>query len=266
MLNKEVQEKFNKLKNNGNYEGILQLIKNHGKNAPPTARAANRLLHKNLIQKHAEISRRMKRAASRLIHKQFTSTINEMSPRLLAARGVEIRAGRKNASGTIHEIELVKDGKFIAGLEVSIEIAWVKYTPYVTINLESGYTVSNYSKTGPLRPVNGPGYGTMLRALVVDAAKKLGYAHAYQGSAIVSNENNVKFTRGEITRPVSAWIMNKLGFNINRVFREPGETKIHSENRSLALKNRNTPKLNAVVREIFNKNALRTRQAYSPSS
>ena len=81
MLNKEVQEKFNKLKSNGNYEGILQLIQNHGKNAPPTARAANRLLHKDLIQNHAEISRRMKRAASRIIHKQFTSTINEMSPR-----------------------------------------------------------------------------------------------------------------------------------------------------------------------------------------
>ena len=237
MLNKEVREKFNKLKNNGNYKSILQLIKNHGEDTQP-----------------------MKRVVVRIINNQFTNEINGMALRLYGARGVMIRAKQDGVG--VYDISIVKDGETIAGIIVSLEVGWLKRTPgaiVITLNLESGSTLPNYSKTGPMRPASGPGYGTILRALIVHAAKKLGYNKVLQTSAYVTNENNLKFIKGEITRPVSAWIMNKLGFNINKVIKEPGTNKIKYEERVLILKNRNTPKLNAVVREIFNKNASRGR-------
>ena len=79
--------------------------------------------------------------------------------------------------------------------------------------------------------------GTILRAIVVWSAKKSGFAKASQTSTNLNKTRPGK-------RPLSALIMNKLGFSINKV-----HTNL-SENRSLNL-TRNTPKLNNILREYI---------------
>jgi hypothetical protein len=191
----------------------------------------------------------------RIMNDKFTSAVNDMSPILFEKRGIEIRATTKpqnnnRKSFSTHFIALVKNDKNIAGMDAGIKVSVQEGKMNSWVELNSGWTHRNYSKTGPLRPTNGPGYGTIIRALIVNAAKKIGCMGAMQNSAIVSNENKNKFANGRISRPVSAHIMNKLGFNTKSVEKEPGTNRIKSEHRFLRL-NTNTPKLNAVVRNIL---------------
>jgi hypothetical protein len=191
-------------------------------------------------------------AIQNIINDNFTTAINEMSPSLSKKRGIEIHAEPKPQNGaySTHFIALVKNGKNIAGMDAAIRVNMEEGKVIKWIELNSGWTLPNYSKNGPLRPTNGYGYGTILRAILVYVAKKFGCTAAIQDAAIVSKENKNKFARGNIKRPVSAWIMNKLGFNVESVNKEPGTNRIKSEHRILRL-NRNTPKLNAVVRNIL---------------
>lgn len=185
-----------------------------------------------------------------IINNRFINEINSISPMLLAKRRVEIRSALKNNNLSSHVIELVKDGKVIAAMETGIQISIRGGQMSALIKLKSGWTLPNYSKNGPMRPANGHGYGTILRAIIVHAAKKLKFLGATQNSVLVSKENHNKFNKGIIKRPASAWIMNKLGFNIENVNIIPGTNKVKAEHRVLRLKNA-TPKLNAVIRNIF---------------
>ena len=192
-------------------------------------------------------------AIESLLNAKFTDTINAMSPSLLQKKGIEIRVEprTKNYSTTTHFVALVKNGKDIAGIDIGLRVSDRGGAVNKWVDLNFGWTLSNYSKNGPMRPNSGPGYGTIIRALVLHAARKIGCMAAIQDSAIVSNENKNKFARGNLKRPVSAWIMNKLGFSVNSVNKEPGTNKIKSEHRTLRL-NKNTPQLNAVIRNILN--------------
>lgn len=186
-----------------------------------------------------------------IINNKFTKAVNDISPVLMAKRGLEIQATLKqNSRYSTHFVALVKDGKQIAGMSCAVRVHVDRGRVSNELELASGWTLPNYSKNGPLRPNSGPGYGTILRAILVHVAKKLKFQGAIQDSAIVSNENKNKFARGIIKRPASAWIMNKLGFNIQSQNKVPGTNKIQAEHRVLRL-NRGTPKLNAIISEVL---------------
>jgi hypothetical protein len=142
---------------------------------------------------------------------------------------------------------LIKDGLFInlttdrdepGYMTVSIfnfnqtPIAFVKVYMDVEDNrlvLDRGETYSAYRRSG---------IGTKLRAIIVWSAKHSGFVRAEQTSTNLYKNNPGK-------RPFSAYIMNKLGFTVNR-YLDNGK---FSENRSLNL-NRNTPQLNAIIASI----------------
>lgn len=195
-------------------------------------------------------------AIATIINNKFTRAVNDISPILMARRGLEIHATAKpNNKYSTHFISLIKDGKEIAGMSCGVRVHVNRGSVSTELELASGWTLPNYSKNGPLRPNSGPGYGTILRAIIVHVGKKLKFQAATQDSAIVSNENKNKFARGIIKRPASAWIMNKLGFNIESQNKVPGTNKIQSEHRVLRL-NRRTPKLNAIVRNVLGVNQV----------
>ena len=91
--------------------------------------------------------------------------------------------------------------------------------------LSEGRTHPDYQKRG---------LGTKLRALVILAAYLGGYKKAVQTST-----NLNKMTPGE--RPISAKIMNKLGFKINRIYNNK------SENRTLNLNNTSMRNIRAIL-------------------
>jgi hypothetical protein len=80
------------------------------------------------------------------------------------------------------------------------------------------------------------GIGTWIRAIATWAAKRVGFKKVVQESVFLPNTPKTP-------RPTSAYIMNKLGFSINKI------SSNKSENRSLNL-NRNIKNVNAVIRNI----------------
>lgn len=94
------------------------------------------------------------------------------------------------------------------------------------IFLSEGRTYAGYDKRG---------IGTKLRALVLYAAYLNGFKKAVQ---ISTNLN--KMTPGQ--RPISARIMNKLGFKVNKIHNNK------SENRSLNLNKSSMNKILAILK------------------
>jgi hypothetical protein len=227
----KLSEEFKALKASENINGLIRL-------AAKVDRAGGR-------------SSAVRGAIKLIINNKFTQAVNDISPILMAKQGIEIRVTPKLNNGySTHFVALVKDGKEIAGMSCVVHVHMDGGRMSKELELASGWTLPNYSKNGPLRPSSGPGYGTILRAILVHVAKKLNFFAAIQDAAVVSAENKNKFARGIIKRPASAWIMNKLGFNIQSQNKVPGTNKIQSEHRVLRL-NRNTPQLNAIVRNIL---------------
>lgn len=234
----KLHAEFQILKNRKDLNGLLKLRKkiNKGRDLSRARQVTNRVIEE-------------------LRNERFALAINAVSPLLEQTRGVAIvaisKARNNNSRTSPIVVSLVKNGTKIAEMEADAYTAENNNgVAHRILELESGWTLANYSKTGPMRPVNGPGYGTILRALIVAVAKKEGFSLARQESAIVSQENKQKFANGKINRPVSAWIMNKLGFGINSVSKLEGTNRITGESRSLNLR-KATPKLDAVVREIL---------------
>lgn len=91
--------------------------------------------------------------------------------------------------------------------------------------LSEGRTHADYQKRG---------LGTKLRALVILAAYLGGFKKAVQTST-----NLNKMTPGN--RPISAKIMNKLGFKVNKIHNNK------SENRSLNLNNTSMNKIRSIL-------------------
>ena len=91
--------------------------------------------------------------------------------------------------------------------------------------LAEGRTYENYQ---------GRGIGTKLRAMVIYAAYLAGFKKVVQTST-----NLNRMTPGN--RPISAKIMNKLGFKVNKIHNNK------SENRSLNLNNRSMNKIRAIL-------------------
>ena len=128
-----------------------------------------------------------------------------------------------------------------------------------SIEISSGHTENKYSKSGNSRPANNsPGYGTIIRAFICAAAKKLGAIGVTQTSAYMSNKNKAAALAGTLKQPVSAYIMNKLGFNKNTNRNNSNTLAPHS--RQLLFKNVKgdwsnipTPSLNAVMNGILHK-------------
>ena len=107
-----------------------------------------------------------------------------------------------------------RNSAIIAGMICRVTVTVMP--PMFIVELLSGETTNNYSKTGKLRPANnGPGYGTIIRAFVCAAAKKLGAIGVKQTSAYVREANKQAAREGRLAQPVSAYIMNKLGFTKN---------------------------------------------------
>jgi len=80
------------------------------------------------------------------------------------------------------------------------------------------------------------GIGTWIRAIATWASKRAGFKKVVQESVFLPNTPKTP-------RPTSAYIMNKLGFSINK------RSNNKSENRSLNL-NRNIKNVNSVIRNI----------------
>lgn len=227
----QLAAEFRTLKNSGNVPGLLRLVTKiekmpRGRTTPVVTAITN------------------------IMNNRFAQAINEVSPILTEKRGVAIVAAVTSGEYPTHSIKLVKDGKDIAGMKVHVDVRIQNGRVSRELELSSGWTLPNYAKNGPMRPSNGPGYGTILRALIVSVAKKEGFIAVTQTSAIVSPENKNRFARGLINRPASAWIMNKLGFNIKNVNRDPVNGRVKAENRVLKL-NKSTPKLNAITRNVL---------------
>lgn len=97
----------------------------------------------------------------------------------------------------------------------------------MSILLDTGRTYTHFTSQG---------LGSKLRAIIIWSAKKAGFLKAEQTSTNLNKKNPGK-------RPVSVYIMNKLGFKINRTFPN------FSENRSLNLSG-NTRQLNTFINTI----------------
>jgi hypothetical protein len=129
---------------------------------------------------------------------------------------------------------------------------------FFTTKISLGRTENRYSKSGNLRPTNnGPGYGTIIRAFFCAASKKLGAVAVTQSSSFLTNQNKAAALAGTLKQPVSAYIMNKLGFNknTNRNVNNP----LNNHTRVLFFKNFKTgtfanlptPALNSVMSNIM---------------
>jgi hypothetical protein len=193
----------------------------------------------------------------------FKAAIQKIDEPLFKARGLHIRAW-----GTGREQELLKITLRIG--DATENVAWLRVVIFNNeLELLEGRTREMYRRRG---------YGTIIRALVCKAAKDLGFKQIRQISAALTkknvensvksmearrklktagpNNNNENLKKAAAWRPVSAYIMNKLGFQINNNVNS-NNVKVYTENRTLNLKNKNlrnlpTPKLNAVVRGILN--------------
>jgi hypothetical protein len=167
-------------------------------------------------------------------------------PEPVNARGdFTVRFIDHNTSTTIAEL--------MCGLSIKSDGA----RTYFSVKISLGRTENRYSSKGNLRPTNnGPGYGTIIRAFVCAAAKKLGAIGVDQSSAFLSVNNKSAALAGTLKQPVSAYIMNKLGFNKN--LERNGVNPLAPHSRVLLFKNvkgnwtnRPTPELNAVMNTIL---------------
>jgi hypothetical protein len=194
----------------------------------------------------------------------FKAAIQKIDEPLFKSRGLHIKAW-----GTGRENEQLKITLRIG--DATENVAWLKVIIFNNNELEflEGRTREMYRRRG---------YGTIIRTLACKAAKDLGFKQITQISAAVTKknvENSLKsmearrklknagpnnnienLKKAAAWRPVSAYIMNKLGFQINNNVNS-NNVKVYTENRTLNLKNKNlrnlpTPKLNAVVRGILN--------------
>jgi len=192
------------------------------------------------------------------MERAFKAAIKELDELLFKSKGIHIKAwGTGHAGDSLRVTLRFGDvAKNIAWMDVIIFNAGV-------LSLEEGWTVAAQ---------RGKGYGTILRALVCKAAKKIGLVRVEQLSGalteknranaakameahrklknVAPNNNIENLKKAASWRPVSAYIMNKLGFEINK--REnPNQGKVYTESRTLHLKNAPTPKLNALVNAIL---------------
>ena len=209
--------------------------------------------------------------------KGFIDTVKNLDDRLFRSRGLHINAVQSNTNEDKITITLTAgDGTRIAWIKTDLRGMSSKYPP--VIELSYGWTEESFRRNVS-KPRNGPGYGTILRALVCKAAKDAGFAGVQQTSSPITNRDkanaaaalnarkklaagnaNANTKKKAAWRPVSSYIMNKLGFeqnenrfNHNQVY-ENRRLFFKYPNANNVLKNRPTPALNAIVSEILNKN------------
>jgi len=210
--------------------------KNHGEIVP------NRMLRALLIPKFCELIESYGKAP------------------ILQRRNVEVRCipepANSNGDFTIKFIDR-NTSDTIAELACGLSI-YHDERVFFTTRISLGRTENRYSKTGNLRPANnGPGYGTIIRAFMCAASKKLGAAAVNQTSDFMSNKNKAAATAGTLKQPVSAYIMNKLGFNknLNRNKNDPlaphARVLYFKNLKSGNFSNIPTPALNAVMNDIM---------------
>lgn len=196
--------------------------------------------------------------------KELIRIINEFDAPLFRARGLHIRAARGRTFEDINIALINEDGVEVATMQVYTR-AQRRLAPLKTIELSLGFTDPAHQRQG---------LGTILRALICEAAREAGYDGVTQFStAIAANNvgnsnralwarrrllfgprpsNNSQMRKNANWRPGSAYIMNKLGFNIR--YKDPDRTY---EDRILYFVNVNTgnmrptPKLNSVVKWVF---------------
>ena len=210
--------------------------------------------------------------------RSLVQAIQNLDAPLFRVRGLHISATAKNG-GVSAEL---KDA-------TGERIAWMSMDTYEgngykSLSFEEGYTRSNL-RTDPNKSKNKDlGYGTILRAVLAKAAKDAGFIGIEQRSKPITPENRAKgwnalnaraklkksppnnskqrnnLLKTATWRPVSAYIMNKLGFEGGRTKNNMlNELYVVGENRKLFFKkptnsgfvNQPTPKLNAVVNAVF---------------
>ena len=193
----------------------------------------------------------------------FKAAIKELDEPLFKSKGIHITAG-----GTGREGDRVKIA--LRDKDNTTDIARLNIMIYMDVlELDKGWTPAQYQRQG---------YGTIIRALVCKVAKDLGYKKIQQISAAITknnleksmkamearrklknagpNNNIENLKKAASWRPDSAYIMNKLGFQINnRANVNNQKMVVYTESRTLHL-NTPTPKLNAVVRGILNSSPL----------
>jgi hypothetical protein len=189
----------------------------------------------------------------------FKAAIQKIDESLFKSKGIHIKARGTGHAG--HSLRVT-----LRFGDVAKNIAWLDVIIFnaSVLVLEEGWTVASQ---------RGKGYGTILRALVCKAAKNIGLVRIEQLSSALTEENmansakamearrklknagpnnNIEnLKKAASWRPVSAYIMNKLGFEINKRENSSQSKKYYSESRSLNLKYGPTPKLNAVVNAIL---------------
>lgn len=201
------------------------------------------------------------RILNSMLIKKFCNLIESYGKAdILVRRNVEVRCTRaptnSNASFIVEFINR-DNSDLIARVNCGLYIERKPKTFFYT-RILLGRTENRYSKTGNLRPVNnGPGYGTIIRAFICAASKKLGALATTQTSAFLNQKNKQAAIAGTLNQPVSAYIMNKLGFskNTNRNLTDPlapHERKLFYKNMKVNnWPNLPTPELNSVMNSII---------------
>lgn len=209
--------------------------------------------------------------------KGFIDAVNNLDDRLFKARGLHINAAQPNINNKYKIVVTLTagDGTKIAYIQTDMRGMGTvnQYPP--SLDLAYGWTEEGFRRN-ITKPRSGPGYGTILRALVCKAAKDAGLLGVTQTASAVTNRDKVNaaaavnarrkinagatnnnLKRKAAWRPVSAYIMNRLGFNENKNrwnhiygyeerllwFKRPDANNV--------LRNSPTPKLNATINEIF---------------
>jgi len=222
--------------------------------------------------------------------------IRKLDAPLFRARGIHITAEAVNNTNN-RERELIAaltdaNGERIAWMEIYIYQGTENGKIWKSISFEEGWTRANLRRNlnKPKNKNRDMGYGTILRAVIAKAAKDAGFVGIEQTSAALTNENKTKsnaalaarkrlknspptnakelnnLTKVAMWRPVSSYIMNKLGFEggyggnkalLNRL-NSTGETRklwfsrpVPGRYNKYVFVNQPTPKLNAVVNAVF---------------
>ena len=237
-------------------------MENFKKNAMAAHTARNHTRLMTLMNNKTYGSIIPKKLLREILIPKFCETIVEYGKApILQKRNVEVQCTPEPTNaGSDFKVKFIdrNTSTIIAELECGVSIYSSDGRTYFSTRISLGRTENRYSKTGNLRPVNnGPGYGTIIRAFVCAASKKLGAIGVNQSSAFLSNKNKAAALAGTLKQPVSAYIMNKLGFNknLNRNSTKP----LASHARVLYFKNVKTgsfanlptPALNSVMRNIM---------------
>lgn len=222
--------------------------------------------------------------------------IKNLDAPLFRARGVHITASVTNNNGEREIIAALTDanGEKIAWMEIYVYKGVTEDgKPWKSVSFEEGWTRANLRRnlTKPKNKNRDMGYGTILRAVLAKAAKDAGFIGIEQTSAALTNENKIKsnaalaarkrlknspptnakelnnLTKIAMWRPVSAYIMNKLGFEggyggdskalLNKLV-TTGESRklwftrmVPGRYNKYVFVNNPTPKLNAVVNAVL---------------